>query len=805
LAADEEEKQLRITALRNAEEILLARNRAERELRDAKEDLEKKNQELQQQRAWSQVTLSSIGDAVITTDAQGKVTFLNPVAEAMTGWSSEEAIGKPLAAVFNIINEYTLVPVEHPVEKVLREGRIVGLANHAALVGRHGSVIAIEDSAAPIRDLTGNLAGAVMVFRDVTTRRRAEAALTESELRFRTIFNQAAVGIAVTDLTGRFLQANQKFSDVFGYSVQELQQRSFLDMTHPLDLAHARECLQGLVSEGAADVVLEKRCLRKDGSVIWSLSTITVMKDPNGRPQHLIGIVEDITGRKQAEEAQARLVAVIASSDDSIISMTLEGVVTSWNRGAERIFGHSAGEMIGRTTNVLIPSDRHDEEPIILARIRNGERIEHFETVRRRKDGTVLDVSIAVSPIEDMRGKIIGASKITRDMTQSKRTEAYLREMDRRKDEFLAMLAHELRNPLAPIRQAALIARAEGATDAQRSWSNDVISRQVHHMSLLLDDLLDVSRITRGTLQLRPETTMLRDVADAAIETARPIIDAKKHVLSIEMPETPVQIVADRLRLAQILSNLLTNAAKYTDPGGEIRLRLECTPRNVILAVKDSGIGIPAAAISDVFEMFSQVKSTRDRSEGGLGIGLALSKGLVELHGGRIEARSAGDGQGSEFTVTLPRREPQPAAAPDLTPAHKLPQMGRRILIADDNRDAAESLAMLLEMDGHEVRIVHDGRAAVSALAEFKPQVALLDIGMPILDGYEVARIARQNSPKETLTLIALTGWGQERDRAHALEAGFNHHFAKPVDPDQISEILRSLTIDQRRDGGSAF
>jgi PAS domain S-box-containing protein len=805
LAADEEEKQLRITALRNAEEILLARNRAERELRDAKEDLEKKNQELQQQRAWSQVTLSSIGDAVITTDAQGKVTFLNPVAEAMTGWSSEEAIGKPLAAVFNIINEYTLVPVEHPVEKVLREGRIVGLANHAALVGRHGSVIAIEDSAAPIRDLTGNLAGAVMVFRDVTTRRRAEAALTESELRFRTIFNQAAVGIAVTDLTGRFLQANQKFSDVFGYSVQELQQRSFLDMTHPLDLAHARECLQGLVSERAADVVLEKRCLRKDGSVIWSLSTITVMKDPNGRPQHLIGIVEDITGRKQAEEAQARLVAVIASSDDSIISMTLEGVVTSWNRGAERIFGHSAEEMIGRTTNVLIPSDRHDEEPIILARIRNGERIEHFETVRRRKDGTVLDVSIAVSPIEDMRGKIIGASKITRDMTQSKRTEAYLREMDRRKDEFLAMLAHELRNPLAPIRQAALIARAEGATDAQRSWSNDVISRQVHHMSLLLDDLLDVSRITRGTLQLRPETTMLRDVADAAIETARPIIDAKKHVLSIEMPETPVQIVADRLRLAQILSNLLTNAAKYTDPGGEIRLRMECTPQNVILAVKDSGIGIPAAAISDVFEMFSQVKSTRDRSEGGLGIGLALSKGLVELHGGRIEARSAGDGQGSEFTVTLPRREPQPAAAPDLTPAHKLPQMGRRILIADDNRDAAESLAMLLEMDGHEVRIVHDGRAAVSALAEFKPEVALLDIGMPILDGYEVARIARRNSPKETLTLIALTGWGQERDRAHALAAGFNHHFAKPVDPDQISDILRSLTIDQRRDGGSAF
>jgi PAS domain S-box-containing protein len=794
LGADkDEEQQLRIAALRNAEEILRARNRAEQELRDAKEALEAKNRELQQQREWFQVTLSSIGDAVITTDAQGKVTFLNPIAATMTGWTSSQAAGQPVAAVFTIINELTGQPVAHPVDKVLREGRIVGLANHTSLVSRQGTVTSIEDSAAPIRDSAGNLTGVVMVFHDVTERRRAEIKLNESELRFRTIFNQAAVGIAVTDLTGGFVQANQKFADIFGYSQEELQERTLLDLTHAADLAPTREILRRLVSLEIPDAVLEKRCVRKDGVVIWSLSTITLVRDPGGRPQHLIGILEDITDRKMAQEAQARLVAVIASSDDSIISMTPEGVITSWNRGAELMYGYMAADMIGQTTAALIPLDRLDEERAILERIRAGERIEHFETLRLRKDGKHLDVSIAVSPIEDARGRIIGASKITRDITQSKRTEAALREMDRRKDEFLATLAHELRNPLAPIRQAALISKAEGATEAQKRWSHDVINRQVHNMSLLLDDLLDISRITRGTLELRLETTDVDEVIAAAVETARPTIDAKRHVFSISKPAEPVRIVADPLRLAQILSNLLTNAAKYTDPEGRIQLRVESTEQDVTLVVRDSGIGIAPTAVDNVFDMFSQVKSTRDRSEGGLGIGLALAKGLVDLHGGLIEARSAGLGLGSEFIVRLPRRELRVERQPALDLTRAGSTIGRRILIADDNRDAAESLSLLLRMDGHDVRVVHDGLSAVSSLSEFQPEVALLDIGMPGLDGYGVARVARQGALGRAVTLIALTGWGQDRDKAKALAAGFNHHFTKPVEPERITAILRSL------------
>ncbi len=794
MSGDEEDRQLRIAALRNADEILQLRQRAEQELRDAKAALERKNQELVQQREWYEVTLSSIGDAVITTDAQAAVNFMNPIAEAMTGWTMAEAAGVPLSKVFSLIDERTREPVEPPIAEVLREGRVVGLNHRTSLIGRNGAVTPIEDSAAPIKDRSGALSGVVMVFRDVTARRNAAAALNASEVRLRTIFNQAAVAIAITDLTGRFTQVNQKFADVFGYSIIELQQHTFEDLMHPADLPSAKESLVELVATEGPGLSLEKRCLRSDGIVIWTLSTIMLVADQAGRPQHLVGIVEDITERKRAEEAQSRLVAVIASSDDAIISMTLDAVVLSWNRGAQYMYGYTADEVIGSTTQALIPPDRSSEESGILDRIRKGERIEHFETKRRRKDGTIFDVSIAVSPIEDSRGRIIGASKITRDITQSKRTEAALRETDRRKDEFLATLAHELRNPLAPIRQAALISGSDTATDAQRRWSHKVISRQVHHMSLLLDDLLDISRITRGMLELRLEDTELADILEAAVETARPIIDAKRHAFTIAAPDESVQFKADPLRLAQILSNLLTNAAKYTDPGGRIQLRVECDQQNMVFAVNDSGIGIPAEALKSIFTMFSQVKSGTDRSEGGLGIGLALTKGLVELHGGRIEAHSAGPGQGCEFTVRLPRREAHmvPGAVPKTD--QRVQGASRRVLIADDNQDAAETLGMLLEIEGHRVRVVHDGRSAIAAFAEFEPEVALLDIGMPQLNGYEVARHVREKLKARTVTLIALTGWGQERDKELALAAGFNHHFTKPVEPAQISEILRSLT-----------
>ena len=367
------------------------------------------------------------------------------------------------------------------------------------------------------------------------------------------------------------------------------------------------------------------------------------------------------------------------------------------------------------------------------------------------------------------------------------------RDADRRKDEFLATLAHELRNPLAPIRQAALISKAPTATDAQKRWSHDVIDRQVQHMSLLLDDLLDISRVTRGTLALRMQSTELSSVIDTAVETARPTIDSKRHVLSVDMPPEPIRFTVDPLRVAQVLSNLLTNAAKYTDPEGQIRLIACCDADDVVIRVADSGIGISATALPRVFNMFSQVHSTTDRSEGGLGIGLALAQGLIELHGGTIEAKSEGLGCGSEFTVRLPRRA---AMAPTQAVANGPPTtratLRRRILIADDNRDSAETLAALLRMEGHEVTSVHDGPVALSVFGELKPDVALLDIGMPGLTGYEVARKMRQAAPRAPLTLIAITGWGQDIDKERAYAAGFDHHLTKPVDPQRLVELLKA-------------
>jgi PAS domain S-box-containing protein len=676
---DEEEKLLRAAALKNIASIQIARQRAEQELLEAKAALERRTEELEQQREWFEVTLASIGDAVITTDVHGKVSFLNSIAESMTGWSNREALGQPLQRVFEIFNEDTGEPVENPITKVLVSGRTVGLANHTSLRARDGTELAIEDSAAPIRNNRGEVAGAVMVFRDVTQRRQAERSLKRSEQLLTDFFENAAVGLHWVGSDGIILRANQTELDLLGYTRDEY-------------------------------------------------------------------------------------------------------------------VGHHIAEF-------------HADPPVIddiLSKLTCGECIQGYEARLRCKDGSIRYVLISSNVLwED--GKFIHTRCFTRDVTPQKnaelalrreveirqQAEAALRETDRRKDEFLATLAHELRNPLAPIRQAALIAKTASATDAQKRWSHDVISRQVHHMSLLLDDLLDVSRITRGTLELRTEMTELAEIVDAAIETARPVIDAKRHRFSMEMPAQPVVFAADPLRLAQVLANLLTNAAKYTDPAGEVRLRASAHPEHIIIAVSDTGIGMSPDALSRVFVMFSQVHSSQDRSEGGLGIGLALAKGLVTLHGGVIEARSAGLGRGSEFVVKLPRHtigdSKQPTMTLDTSRATQ-----RRILIADDNRDAAESLAMLLRLEGHDVTVANNGREALARFNTIEPEVAVLDIGMPDLNGYEVARHVRQQPLGRAVTLIALTGWGQEADKTRALAAGFDHHFTKPIEPQQLTQLLRA-------------
>jgi signal transduction histidine kinase len=373
--------------------------------------------------------------------------------------------------------------------------------------------------------------------------------------------------------------------------------------------------------------------------------------------------------------------------------------------------------------------------------------------------------------------------------------EQRLRKADRRKDEFLATLAHELRNPLAPITIAARIANSPGASAKQLQWSHDVVERQVHNMARLLDDLLDVSRITQGKLELRTAEVELAAIIDNAVETARPIIEARGHRLTVTLPEKPVHLVADALRLAQIFANILINAAKFTERNGQIDLSVRVEESFAVIGIRDYGFGIEPHMLQRVFEMFSQGTSALNRAERGLGIGLAVAKGLVELHGGSIEARSEGLGRGSEFIVRIPVAEPEKTQTlkSDITDGLDSRQKPRRIVIADDNPDTAAAIKMMLELDGHEVLDARDGEQAFEVAASTQPEVMLLDIGMPKMNGYEVAKKVRAAPWGAPIKLIAISGWGKPEDVRRATAAGFDDHLTKPIDYSELESLLRSL------------
>jgi PAS domain S-box-containing protein len=412
-------------------------------------------------------------------------------------------------------------------------------------------------------------------------------------------------------------------------------------------------------------------------------------------------------------------------------------------------------------------------------------------------DGKYHSILAQGVPIRDEAGRVQRWAGINLDIGRLKNTELALLEADRRKDEFLATLAHELRNPLAPIRNAVRILDSDAADERQRKWGREVIARQVHRMSLLLDDLLDVSRITRGQLELKKDYVDLKSVVGVAVETARPLMDSKQHKLTVSLPAENIKLEADPLRLSQVIGNLLTNAAKYTDPEGAITLHARIENGELVISISDNGIGLTEEVMPALFTMFSQVNSAVDRAEGGLGIGLALVKGLVALHGGRVEVKSEGLGKGSEFIVHLPHKvlAPKNAAAAEVdSGAANASSIRRgRVLVADDNRDAAESLALVLRFAGYEVFIAFGGAEALEVGSRERPEAGLIDIGMPGMSGHEVARRMRLEAWGKNAVLIALTGWGQEQDKQAAIAAGFDRHMTKPVDPVEVERVLGDL------------
>ena len=693
-----------------------------------------------------------------------------------------------------------------------------------------------------------------------------------------------------------------------------------------------------------------------------------------------IVVVVDITTVRRGEDAQVHLAAIVESSEDSIVSKTLDGIITSWNRGAQRLYGYTAAEVVGRPISILIPPGRPDELPSIMERLARGERIEHYETIRRRKDGTLLDVSVSISPVRNIRGDIVGAAAITRDISTTKAAEALLRfqieagnalasldtreavlekvgalvvpfladgclvdmvepngtlrrvsiahvnpskiallselevrypiseradrgplhvlrsgqaemlsdvpqslleaaaqdddhrrmlleigprsyvsvpirirdymigvltlfssesgrryttndvriaedlasraaiafdnaglysalrEADRRKDEFLAILAHELRNPLAPIRSAVEIMRLKNNEDPDLTTVRDIIDRQTYQMTRIVDDLLDISRITHGRIELQKRRVSLANVIESAVESSRPLITERRHELAVSVPAEPVWIEVDPTRLAQAVLNLLNNAAKFTPPGGKIWLNAvraaEGNPatEQIVITVRDTGIGVPENMRERIFELFTQGERSTEPVQGGLGVGLMLVRSLVEMHGGTIDVHSAGQGMGSEFTVRLPvsrqRRDHDESPVGENATATR-----RKILIVDDNRDQAHTLATMLQLWGHEVRVTHDGRLAVSEAATFMPDVALVDLGLPELDGYEVARMIRARPDLARTVLIAVSGWGQDEHRQRSAAAGFLRHLVKPVAPETLREVLAESGIGNRESG----
>ncbi len=556
--------------------------------------------------------------------------------------------------------------------------------------------------------------------------------------------------------------------------------------------------------------------VRKDGSRFWAHVVITALRDESGKLLAFSKITRDISERKRQEEELRRSeerfrLLVEGVQDYAIYMLTPDGTVTSWNGGARRIKGYEAHEIVGKHFSRFYRAEDIDAGKPWgeLAMAREHGRAED-EGWRVRKDGTRFWARVVVTALRDADGQLHGYAKVTQDLTQQRQSAA-LEVAARQVHDFIAVLAHELRNPLAPIRNAAHLLAVATPGAQEFEVARLAIDRQSAQLMRIVDDLLDIGRITRGALSIHPQRVDLGDIVARAIEAARPGIDSAGHQLSIQLPPEPVFLQADELRVTQALTNVLNNAARYTDAGGKIALSLrrERQDQNYTeeanqlawasLSVRDTGRGIDPEFIASIFGMFVQGRHAASRSQGGLGVGLALARAIIELHHGTIEARSEGAGKGSEFIIKLPVEAARPAAALEQPKrsANGRASVARRVLVVDDNVDAAAMLAALIRQLGHEVEIVHDGSAALRAVEGYRPEVILLDIGMPGMNGFEVAQRLRELGRVPRLRIVAVTGWGKPEDRQRSREAGFDMHLIKPV---ELSEIQQALVLN----GGSS-
>jgi PAS domain S-box-containing protein len=657
-----------------------------------------------------------------------------------------------------------------------------------------GTSVWAYGNAQPLFDERGAVRGGIASFIDITSRRQAEKRLRQSEHLYRAIGESIPYGVWVCDADGRNIYASPAFLKLVGLTQEQYSEFGWSEALHGDDaastLAAWKECVR---QRGTWD--MEHRLKGVDGNWHPVLARGAPILDDQGRVVCWAGINLDISSLRLAEEA-------LRTAEDQlrVVTDTMSAPVTRCGRDFRYLWvsrpyaaflERAPEEILGRTIAEVMGQEAFDRLLPRFERVLAGHTLQYEEEVNYRGIGRRW-ISASYTPTFAANGTVTGWVAVVIDISERKRVENALKEADRRKNEFLATLAHELRNPLAPIRNAVQILKVKGPSEDQLNWGRDMIDRQVVQMARLLDDLLDISRITRNKLELRKERVALSSVIESAVETSRPLIEACGHELAIDLPAEPIYLEADPMRLAQVVWNLLNNAAKYTDRGGRISLAARRQGSEVSISIADNGIGIESEMLPQLFEIFSQVAPASERSQGGLGIGLSLVRGLVEIHGGSIEAHSDGPGQGSQFTVRLPLVVE--TVSPKMPPvAHSVLAVqgsGRRILVVDDNRDSADSLGTLLRVQGYDVHTAYDGQAAIEAAEILRPDVVLLDLGMPRLNGYEAARHLRQQPWGRDLTLIALTGWGQDEDRQRTREAGFDQHFVKPVDPAELLQLL---------------
>jgi PAS domain S-box-containing protein len=706
-----------------------------------------------------------------------------------------EIIGNPIV---DVIGQEAFTHLHPRFEQVL-SGRVVRYEEHIEFRGIGPRWISAVYT--PTLGADGLPDGWVAVVRDVTEHKQLEQSVRESEQRFARFMHHLPGLAWIKDLQGRYVYANETAMNVFRCTRDQLYGRTDDEVFPPGTAAQFKQNDLRAISSGTGVQVIET-LEHEDGIVHHSVVSKFPILGPDGSQALVGGMAIDVTDRLRAE-------TVLAESEERFRQLAENVNEVFWmtdpqttqllyiSPAYERVWGRSCESLYENPRSFMDTVHPDDRERVRIAVLENQSRGEETDKEYRviRPDGSIRWVRDRAFPVKNAEDKFYRVVGIVDDFTERKLAEEALKEADRRKDEFLATLAHELRNPLAPIQHGLQIMRLASHDHIAVEQARTMMERQLQHFIRLVNDLLDLSRINTGKIELHQERIELADVVRSALETCEPLIKEFAHELIVTVPDGPLFVDADKTRLVQVLCNLLTNAAKFSDRGGRIWLTAEQQGGEAVVSVRDTGVGIPPQMLPKVFEVFTQVDRSLEKSHGGLGIGLSIVQRLVEMHGGTVEARSEGPGMGSEFVVRLPvvlslvqGEEPD---GDDPKPAR--PTARHRILVVDDNEDSARTLAMMLNLMGNEVRIAHDGLEAVAAASAYRPDLILLDIGMPRLNGYEACRRIREQPWGKGILIAAATGWGQEEDRRRSREAGFDRHLIKPVDHDALEKLLLEL------------